>query len=104
MGRARSPLRKGLAIAEALAARDPANTEWQRDLSVADRWYVLLNGLNRFRQVINLLFTGELGGVFMAKEAKGRRSWRIRSGTVSAAWKERLIQIKRKTAPQSALP
>ncbi|MBK9327119.1 MAG: hypothetical protein IPN00_12635 [Hydrogenophilales bacterium] len=27
--------RKGLAIAEALAARDPANTEWQRDLSVS---------------------------------------------------------------------
>ena len=27
--------RKGLAIREALAARDPANTEWQRDLSVS---------------------------------------------------------------------
>ena len=27
--------RKGLAIGEALAARDPANTEWQRDLSVS---------------------------------------------------------------------
>ena len=27
--------RKGLAIAETLAARDPANTEWQRDLSVS---------------------------------------------------------------------
>src|SRR5207248_1166046 len=27
--------RKGLAISEALAARDPANTEWQRDLSVS---------------------------------------------------------------------
>jgi hypothetical protein len=27
--------RKGLDIAEALAARDPANTEWQRDLSVS---------------------------------------------------------------------
>jgi tetratricopeptide (TPR) repeat protein/energy-coupling factor transporter ATP-binding protein EcfA2 len=27
--------RKGLAIAEALAARDPANTQWQRDLSVS---------------------------------------------------------------------
>jgi hypothetical protein len=25
--------RKGLTIAEALAARDPANTQWQRDLS-----------------------------------------------------------------------
>ena len=27
--------RKSLAIAEALAARDPANTAWQRDLSVS---------------------------------------------------------------------
>ena len=27
--------RKSLAIAEALAARDAANTEWQRDLSVS---------------------------------------------------------------------
>lgn len=27
--------RKGLAIAAALVARDPANTEWQRDLSVS---------------------------------------------------------------------
>ena len=27
--------RKCLVIAEALAARDPANTGWQRDLSVA---------------------------------------------------------------------
>ena len=27
--------RKGLAIAEKLAARDPANTDWQRDLSVS---------------------------------------------------------------------
>ena len=27
--------RKGLAIAEALATRDPANTQWQRDLSVS---------------------------------------------------------------------
>ena len=27
--------RKGLGIREALAARDPANTEWQRDLSVS---------------------------------------------------------------------
>ncbi|MGB7991892.1 MAG: tetratricopeptide repeat protein, partial [Candidatus Methylophosphatis roskildensis] len=27
--------RKGLAIRETLAARDPANTEWQRDLSVS---------------------------------------------------------------------
>ena len=27
--------RKGLTIAETLAARDPANTEWQRDLSVS---------------------------------------------------------------------
>ena len=27
--------RTGLAIREALAARDPANTEWQRDLSVS---------------------------------------------------------------------
>jgi tetratricopeptide (TPR) repeat protein len=27
--------RKGLAIAEALAARDPANAKWQRDLSVS---------------------------------------------------------------------
>ncbi|MGB7989338.1 MAG: hypothetical protein WCF44_08070, partial [Candidatus Methylophosphatis roskildensis] len=27
--------RKGLAIRESLAARDPANTEWQRDLSVS---------------------------------------------------------------------
>ena len=26
---------EGLAIAEALAKRDPANTEWQRDLSVS---------------------------------------------------------------------
>ena len=35
-GRGRWPrYRKGLAIAEALAARDPANTEWQRDLSVS---------------------------------------------------------------------
>ena len=27
--------RKGLAIAEALAARDPANTQWQTDVAVS---------------------------------------------------------------------
>jgi predicted negative regulator of RcsB-dependent stress response len=34
-GGALAAYRKGLAIHEALAARDPANTEWQRDLSVS---------------------------------------------------------------------
>jgi hypothetical protein len=53
--------RRGLAIREALAARDPANTEWPRDVSVSQE---------------------RIGDVLMA-QGDGRGRWR----RIGAGWR-----------------